>query len=86
MKVIAIIIAYISILVFIIVDIEITLIRKPFQEEAVHRYFLCEAVGPVMGQCSRESVESYANPFLDSMYYFVLMLISIICLILIINC
>ena len=61
--------------------------EKTLLEEAVKRYFLCEAVGYVPGRCSQETFEQYSHSLLDMAVYSLLMFFGpIVNLVFLINC
>ena len=86
MKLVVIIAAYIILAIFLLVDFEIHYLHAPPREEAVQRYLWCAALGNVSNECSREMMESYTNPYTDSIGHLVFMLIPIVGLIFVINC
>ena len=85
-KLVAIVAAYIILAIFLLVDFEISFLHELPREEAIQRYLWCEALGNVSNECSREMMESYANPYTDSIGHLVYMLIPIVGLIFVINC
>lgn len=86
MKLLAVLAAYIILTILLLVDVEVFLLDKPLREEAIQRYFWCEALGNLNNECSRELVESYDNLYLDSASHLAFMLIPIVGLIFVINC
>lgn len=86
MKLVVIVASYSILAIFLLVDIEISFLHSPPREEAIQRYLWCEALGNVSNECSRETMESYTNPYTDSIGHLVFMLIPIVGLIFVINC
>ena len=85
-KLILVLAAYIILTILLLLQVEVTLLDDPLREEAIERYFWCEALGNTSNECSREKVESYAHPVLDSIAHLSFMLIPIVGLVFVINC
>ena len=86
MKLVVIVGAYIILTICLLVEVEVHLLDKPLREEAIQKYLWCEALGNMSNECSREMVDSYSNPYLDSIAHLVFMLIPAVGLIFVINC
>ena len=61
--------------------------ERTLLEEAIKRYFFCEAVGYVPGRCSREMFEQYSHSLMHMAVYSVLGFFApIVNLVFLINC